>query len=46
MRWILRGLLAVVCLALVAVLALIGLDLATQPPKPDTQALIAKADDL
>jgi acyl-homoserine-lactone acylase len=43
MRWILRGLLAVVCVALVAVLALIGLDLATQPPKPDTQALIAKA---
>jgi acyl-homoserine-lactone acylase len=44
MRWILRGLLAVVCLALVAVLVLIGLDLADQPPKPDTRALIARAD--
>jgi penicillin amidase/acyl-homoserine-lactone acylase len=44
MRWILRGLLAVACLAIVAVLGLIGLDLATQPPKPDTRALIARAD--
>ena len=43
MRWILRGLLAVVCLAVIAVLGLIGLDLTTQPPRPDTQALIAKA---
>jgi penicillin amidase/acyl-homoserine-lactone acylase len=44
MRWILRGLLAVACLAIVAVLGLIGLDLATQPPKPDTRAMIARAD--
>lgn len=44
MRWILRGLLAVAALAIVAVLGLIGLDLATQPPKADTQALIARAD--
>src|SRR4051812_29007135 len=44
MRWILRGLLAVVCLALVAALALIGLDLAARPPSPDTHALIARAD--
>ncbi|KRA66536.1 penicillin amidase [Caulobacter sp. Root655] len=44
MRWILRGLLAVACLAVVAVLGLVGLDLATQPPKPDTEALIARAE--
>ncbi|CAN5375087.1 acylase [soil metagenome] len=43
MRWILRGLLAIACLAIIAVLGLIGLDRATQPPKPDIQALIAKA---
>ncbi len=35
MRWILRGLLAVVALAVLAVVGLIGLNLATQPPKPD-----------
>ena len=43
MRWILRGLLAIVCLAIIAVLGLIGLDHFTQPPKPDIPALIAKA---
>jgi penicillin amidase/acyl-homoserine-lactone acylase len=44
MRWILRGLLAVACLAAVAVLVLIGLDRTDQPPRPDLKALIAKAD--
>jgi len=44
MRWILRGLLAVVLLAVIAVLGLIGLDRATQPPKADLKAMIAKAD--
>jgi penicillin amidase/acyl-homoserine-lactone acylase len=44
MRWILRGLLAIACLALVAVVVLIGLDRADQPPQPDLKTLIAKAD--
>ena len=43
MRWIFRGLLVIVCLAVITVLGLIGLDRAAQPPKPDIQALIAKA---
>jgi len=44
MRWILRGLLAVAALAVVAVLGLIGLDRATQPPKADLKVLIARSD--